>query len=278
MFRRVLTATALMLCVGAPLLAAERATFVMTDGERKSGTVVFHGSQGNNVIDDQFNLGLDGKEESYPVSRVAVIDFAGGQPTDTERQALAKDQSNILAFRDGRVEVGRFLNLVNGQTVVWRNGAGAQINLPITEVSRIYLNVPSARIAYGVQPASNAASASAQATPGSVRVDGNVAWVSAGIVVTPFKRVAFKATGDVNVAPGASAGPAGTDALRGNYPVKTAGAGALIGRIGNSGTPFVIGSNTQPISMPGAGPLMLGINDDYLGDNSGFFTVMVDPR
>jgi len=51
-------------------------------------------------------------------------------------------------------------------------------------------------------------------------------------------------------------------------------AGALIGRIG-TGTPFPIGTNTQPIQMPNSGRLMLGINDDHVDDNSGNYSVAV---
>ena len=51
-------------------------------------------------------------------------------------------------------------------------------------------------------------------------------------------------------------------------------AGALIGRIG-TGEPFLIGTITQPIPMPGIGRLMIGINDDQLGDNSGAYSVVV---
>ena len=50
--------------------------------------------------------------------------------------------------------------------------------------------------------------------------------------------------------------------------------GGLIGRVGNS-APFPIGSNTQPIRMPATGALMLGVNDNELGDNSGFFSVVI---
>ena len=48
--------------------------------------------------------------------------------------------------------------------------------------------------------------------------------------------------------------------------------GGLIGRVGNS-APFAIGANTQAIRMPANGTLMLGVNDNELGDNTGFFTV-----
>jgi len=56
------------------------------------------------------------------------------------------------------------------------------------------------------------------------------------------------------------------------YPLQGVPAGALIGRVGN-GAPFAIGTNTAPITMPANGPLMLGINDDVLNDNSGSYSV-----
>ena len=46
--------------------------------------------------------------------------------------------------------------------------------------------------------------------------------------------------------------------------------GALLGKVGNS-APFAIGMQTQPLVMPASGRLMLGVNDNELSDNSGFF-------
>ena len=57
----------------------------------------------------------------------------------------------------------------------------------------------------------------------------------------------------------------------GNYPVKSAPAGTLIGRVGNS-APFVIGSQTE-ITTPADGRLFFGVNDDHYADNNGFFSV-----
>ena len=51
-------------------------------------------------------------------------------------------------------------------------------------------------------------------------------------------------------------------------------AGALIGRVGN-GQVFGIGNQGGPLSMPDAGILYLGVNDDNVGDNQGAFTVTV---
>jgi hypothetical protein len=45
-------------------------------------------------------------------------------------------------------------------------------------------------------------------------------------------------------------------------------AGALIAKVGDS-APFPIGNNTAPVTMPSAGQLYLGINDDEVSDNRG---------
>jgi len=45
----------------------------------------------------------------------------------------------------------------------------------------------------------------------------------------------------------------------------------LIGRVGN-GQPFAIGAETD-VTMPASGRLYLGVNDDYVRDNTGDFIV-----
>jgi hypothetical protein len=57
-----------------------------------------------------------------------------------------------------------------------------------------------------------------------------------------------------------------------NYPVPAMPVGGLIGKVGDS-APFPIGSNREPIVMPASGQLMLGINDEYVADNTGGFVV-----
>lgn len=87
----------------------------------------------------------------------------------------------------------------------------------------------------------------------------------------------FRASGQISWGQGATqtAGPDGNNNLRGAaYPVSAMPVGGLIGQVGNS-APFPIGSNAQPIRMPANGTLMLGVNDNELGDNSGIFTVAI---
>ena len=64
----------------------------LTDGERKSGPVVFHGDARENLINGYLNLGTDSRKDPFPSIRVAVIDFVGGRPQQTELQALPGEQ------------------------------------------------------------------------------------------------------------------------------------------------------------------------------------------
>jgi len=117
--RRFISTMAVLACAGTYALAAnERATFILTSGERQSGTIVHHGGENNNLIDNQYNLGLDnGREKSFPASQVAVIDFAGGQPSAGELQQVPAS-GQFLALRNGQSQPGTLVNLVNGDTVI----------------------------------------------------------------------------------------------------------------------------------------------------------------
>jgi hypothetical protein len=283
MLRRVISTGVLVVCAAVYVLAAtERATFILTSGERKSGAVVFHTPARENLINGQLNLGNDqgGPELSFPVGDVAVIDFAGGQPAPTEL-AQVPASGQFLALRNGQGQTGTLVNLVNGDTVVWKNDAGQTQQYAIGDVARVYLNPQAARTAFNYTgPAANAVGTSGTAAPvapGTVQVPANQAWTDSGLTVKKGDRVSFNATGQIafGQSPGQTAGPDGNGDVRGpQFPVPVMPVGGLIGRVG-AGTPFPIGSNTQPIVMPADGRLMLGVNDNELGDNSGAFAVVV---
>jgi hypothetical protein len=112
-----------------------------------------------------------------------------------------------------------------------------------------------------------------------INVPANQRWVDTGIVVEQGDHVAFNASGEIHLSsnPDDTARPPGSALQRyaRRAPMPRVLAGALIGRIGSS-APFGIGDQTAPIPMPAAGRLSLGINDDDVRDNTGFFTVMID--
>ncbi|MEQ1912995.1 MAG: hypothetical protein ABMA15_29535, partial [Vicinamibacterales bacterium] len=250
MFRRLISAAALVACTGLYVFAApERATFILTDGERKSGPVVYHGDQHENLINGYLNLGVDGgKDMTFPINQVAVIDFVGGVPPTSELALLGA--RHVLVMRDGTTQEGRFVNLTGGDTLFWENTGGQQQRFPIQAVKRIYLNSESARTVFNyTAPAATAAAAAAIAGV-TVRVDAQQQWVDTGLTVRQGDRVTFQASGQIQVAPGEASTPDGIGLSaaparpnrRGSpgsaeYPAPAVAVGGLLGRIGN-GSPF----------------------------------------
>jgi hypothetical protein len=263
MFRRFATSAVLVVCACIYVLAAERATFILTDGERKSGPVVFHGDNHENMINGYYNLGVDGgRDLSFAVDQVAVIDFVGGQPPTEELAKLGTGQ--MLVLRNGVTQEGRLINLIGGDTLIWENMAKQQQRYGITDVSRVYLNPASARTAFNyTAPPAPAPAPAATARQGQrqnpgqsstraggngnqrdardrgddsrdivVQMDARQGWVDAGITVNRDDRLVFVTS------------------------VATRG---LLGRIGN-GPSFPIDTE-DPITMRSSGRLMLSVSD-----------------
>jgi len=284
MRRMFATTGVLIACVSVYVLASARATYILSDGSRKSGQIVFHGDQHQSLINNVLSLGNDagGPEFNYPIDQVGVIDFAGGQPSAAELSQLPAS-GHMLALRDGKVLQGTFVNMLNGDTLVWRDQSGNTTQHSLADVARIYLNPQIARTAYNYTGPSTTAARAAVGTAGqtapagSIQVQGNPPWTPTNITVKKGDLLVFSATGQITFGPnpGQSAGPDGNESMhRSDYPVPSLPVAALIGRVGN-GTPFPIGSSTQPIVMPDSGRLMLGNNDSQAADNSGAFFVTV---
>jgi hypothetical protein len=111
----------------------------------------------------------------------------------------------------------------------------------------------------------------------SVNVNSSEQWRDTGVVVRAGQTVYFEASGRVRWGPGRQDGPDGERNSPRNdaRPMPNRPAAALIGRIGESNEYFFIGDDTGAIRIRGNGRLYLGINDDYLRDNSGAFRVTV---
>jgi hypothetical protein len=101
-------------------------------------------------------------------------------------------------------------------------------------------------------------------------------WTDTGVTVRRGDRLVFSTTGQISIRNGGDmVGPEGSSSEdRAGAPVPSVPVGALIGRIG-TGAPFAIAASSQPITMPAAGRLYLGVNDAGPSDNSGAFTVTV---
>jgi hypothetical protein len=105
----------------------------------------------------------------------------------------------------------------------------------------------------------------------------NAAWTDTGIQVNAGQNVYFEAVGEIRWGGKRRASPAGEANSPNNpaRPMPNRPGGALIGRVGESQDLFYIGDDHEAIRMRSSGRLFVGINDDGLQDNTGYFRVVV---
>ncbi len=109
-------------------------------------------------------------------------------------------------------------------------------------------------------------------------------WQSMGVKLNAGERLTVRAEGEWLYTPGEYHGPEG----HARYPApafyplrhvegygRGVPGGVLIGRIGESGTPFLVGKYAR-IFVERAGTLYLRINDDILSDNEGWVAVEIE--
>jgi hypothetical protein len=109
-----------------------------------------------------------------------------------------------------------------------------------------------------------------------VVVNADNAWTDTGIDVRSGQTVYFRPQGRIRWGKDRRDGPEGEKDSPNNpaRPIPSRPGGALIGRIGSNDV-FFVGAESAPFRMRSSGRLFLGINDDYLLDNTGNFRVMV---
>lgn len=294
-------ATVVFVAIAAGSLAAQQArtTFVLTDGERLTGSVVNSADTRTRVRGrSEFHLrAQDGTDVPVPVEQVAIIQFVGGLPLEEEILA-APSNGHLLSLRNGDLRQGQLVGFVGGTTLRWANPRGGIVDVPVSQVRRIVLNGDRARELYNIGAASvDSGSAWSSDAPrrnrraarsnaigaielGRVTVRSTTAWTDGGLTVQAGDILLFDPSGQIAFSrnPDHVATPEGHGAREGReqgLPVETALVGALIGKVGPRGRPFPIGAGEQDIEMPANGRLYLGVNDDGLDDNSGSFRVVI---
>jgi hypothetical protein len=178
--------------------------------------------------------------------------------------------ADTLVLRSGRRIEGDLVS-VRGSTVEFAETNGSTRRYDRSDVARIELD--------------SSGSAEDDDRPGGrpsgmrekyTSVQAATAWNDTGVDVRSGALVYFEATGRLRWGPDRQDGPGGEGGNRynANRPIPGRPGGALIGRIGDS-DPFYIGDNKGPIRMRAEGRLSLGVNDDYLQDNSGSWRVTI---
>jgi hypothetical protein len=177
--------------------------------------------------------------------------------------------ADTLVLRSGRRVEGDLVS-VRGSTVEFEEANGSTRRYDRSDVARIELG--SSRYDDDGRPAGR---------PSGLRekyatVAAATQWNDTGVDVRSGMDVYFVASGRVRWGPDRQHGPGGEGGNRynANRPIPGRPGGALIGRVGSS-DPFYIGDERGPIQMRGSGRLSLGVNDDYLQDNSGSWRVTI---
>ncbi len=250
-----------------PIQAQEVATLAMKNGERPSGELVDMNASG-------FVLRIGGQERSFPTSDVRAVEFVVGQVSAEAQNKINAGQPFVI-MRSGQLIDGRLTDVGGSRPLrlTIENGGGSR-DINSNEVAQVWVNpAPSAASSGG-----STATTPREIPANAITVPANVAWTQTGIPILRTRRLSFNSSGDIMLSPTASSGVNGSPAVTvagARYPVRNAYAGVLIGKVGNNGTPFVIGDNTSPIEVRGTGTLMLGVNDDVLADNSGSYHVAI---
>ncbi|MDH4065196.1 MAG: hypothetical protein OEW19_12415 [Acidobacteriota bacterium] len=273
---RVLVVALAALVMEAAPYAQEQVTVVRRTGDKVSGRF----EDWNRQTDAVYVRVNPSDQRQFPMRDVLVIDVGGNANNLPANETQAAQQSDhVLVTRGGEMLKGRLVNIEGGEgsakegeprTVTFQSGGERRLRM--SEVARIYLgNYPQQTTGGGATPAT-------PVPQGAIRVPANQRWTATNITIRQGDRVQFSAEGEVQLSgdPEDKASAAGS--LKGRKapgaPAPDLLAGALIGRLG-AGQPFAIGNQTNPLPMPGQGPLWLGINDDEVGDNSGQLAVTI---
>ncbi len=185
--------------------------------------------------------------------------------------------ADTLILRSGRSFTGDLVSVRDGR-MDFRTSQGRLETFNLEEVDRVEF---SGRTRDGSQSDRDIRPPGNERPSGlrerEVDVSGSVAWTRTNVELKDGQELWFDSRGEVRWGPGRKDGPGGETGSPRNpaRPIPSRPGASLIGRLGESGDPFFIGNERGPIRVRGRGTLFLGINDDYLQDNSGGFRVIV---
>lgn len=286
--RTLLTSAALVGALAVALPArAQQGTVLLTNGERVVGRL-------SDFDDHGFLVDMPvGDDRRLFDNQVVLIDFLdpnsvssriGLNLSTSERQAL-RNGDVVFVLKDGtrlsgkvalyeRTLPGAHADLPTNHVyrVNFSSSNGTRTTFLTSDISQLYLREPAESVA------SVAANVPLPDSPaaGTTFVAANKDWTATGVTVRRGQTLNIQSSGRVKLSGNADdfAEPKGSvlGRMAANAPLPRESAGALIGRIGTNGAPFIIGDRTS-ITIPATGQLFLGVNDDGAGDNSGNYNV-----
>jgi len=141
----------------------------------------------------------------------------------------------------------------------------------------------------GVAVSSEIATATTPAATTTVSIPANQTWTDTGIALTAGGNVSIAMSGTIHFAPGRHSGPNGQSFSSGNcgatqysnpsnssspFPAYGVACWGSIFKVGATGIPFSTGKAISFVS-PVSGELYIGVNDNYVSDNRGWFTASI---
>jgi len=236
---KVLAATAIVGLTGLPAFAD---TLILNDGSRLRGTMVTMNRQ--TVVFDEDTSTTAGNNQRARTRRVRV----------------PLERVDAIQFTD---QGGDYSNDDSWSNDPWSNDSRS--NASRSNDDDYYGN--------------NRSSSNTNLRQRAVLVNADRPWTDTGITVRAGDVFRFDPTGVIEWGPGRQDGPGGevNSPTNRNRPMANQPGGALIGRIGTgSGDMFYVGADRGTFRARTSGRLYLGVNDDYLQDNSGAFRVVVE--
>jgi hypothetical protein len=245
----------------------------------------------NDLVLDLESVAVDGRRYAISTDQTRIASGAPGglvasifgaiPGVDIRGRAVRVPRGSLLSFRLERpldmdvADVGVTRDQYHYHDWYGQNGSGDGFsNRNGNDRSSGRSGTPRQQGNYGGAPVSGSS------TDRTVTVPANQQWTDTGVDVRRGDVMHFRASGNVTLSQNANdnATPAGANSGRmaGNSPLRGVIAGMLIGRVNND-QPFAIGVQTD-VTIPTNGRLYLGINDDYVGDNSGNFVVQLSSR
>jgi hypothetical protein len=196
--------------------------------------------------------------------------------------ASAAAWADTLVLTNGRRVQGELIG-VFGREIEFeeRNGSNRRvIRVPRREIARIEFQ-DDERSDSGFGNRSDRPDDAFQGVPRGMRerqvnVTAREAWTDTGIDVRAGQPIYFQSSGETRWGPNRRDGAAGerNSPYNAGRPLPDRPAAALIGRIGERDLIF-IGADAGPYRVRASGRLYLGINDDFLQDNSGALRVTI---
>ena len=193
---------------------------------------------------------------------------------------VATVNADTLILRDGRRVQGQLISFQNGVIEFQENGFGGRLGrVNRDEVVGIEFgrSERDGRFERDESPPTSQGGRPRGLREKQIMVVANAAWTDTGVDVTSGQSIYLESRGEIRWGPNRRAGSNGEENSPNNpaRPMPNRPGAALIGRVGTSNDYFFVGDDRGAIRVRSSGRLFLGINDDYLQDNTGYFRVIV---